>query len=172
MSGNGSQFYGIVYQKNTENERRPESSLKCRTNSDWGQGGGRWKERERGRRSERQGTQMAGGARRERFSGVDGFSLRLETAVHFPAFCAGRNWPPPRPERLAVSHPAQSRRGSLPPPPPLGDRWGSRAATRPPPPRAACREPAPLPVALGPELRLPSAPGKTAAGSRGRRRNS
>ena len=31
---------------NTENERRPELSLKCRANSDWGQGGGRWKERE------------------------------------------------------------------------------------------------------------------------------
>lgn len=73
---------------NTENERRPESPLKCRANSDWGQGGGRWNERERGRMPVRQGTQRAGETRRERFSGVEGFSLHLGTAVHFPAFCA------------------------------------------------------------------------------------
>ena len=88
LSGNGSQFYGFFYQMNTENERRPELSLKCRANSDWGQGGGRWNERERGKMPVRQGTERAGETRRERFSGVEGFSLHLGTAVHFPAFCA------------------------------------------------------------------------------------
>lgn len=100
FSGNGSRLYCLFHQMNTENEGRPASPLKCRANSGWGRGGGRWKEREHCTETVRQETQRAGEKRKKEFSGVESFFLHLRTAVRFPVSCV---------EQDGAGHPRELR---------------------------------------------------------------